>query len=415
MAYKKISSEHFGFQSVLVIAMLGTMAWVESSASTIYILTLVFGLFALCKNWSFPSPVGSMAIICLVCFSAIFISIVNADDIYKFFARLERLLRMFFLPLAILTFLSMKSDPRRDFEVGILISSIVCLLALLKGHLGSPMAGAYNSILLGDFTAYLMCAGCAAFFMRPKGDLFKAALGVATMIFFLCSVEAGTRGAWLAILAILTVFSLWTVAQGIKRFRFSGAMAQNLLLIGFVLLTSISSERVLARLSLVQSDLIGFSSGSDVDTSIGLRFQMWNAAYVMWQENPWIGSGLGDYGLDLRSLMLKAPETISVHFGEAHSIYFEFLATTGLVGLGALLFSVFLYPAIIFAKGHFRNAPNPMNIQGLVLISSFGIFGLSQNWLGRSSISSVYFFLLAFFLANAIRKYSNKSQDRSPS
>ena len=412
MAYKKIFNEHFGSQSFLVIAMLGTMAWVESSASTIYVLTLVLGLFALYKNRGLLSAVGSIALICLVCFAAIFINIVNADDVYKFFARLERLLRMFFLPLVILAFLSLKSDPRRDFEVGILISSIVCLFGLLKGHLGSPMAGAYNSILLGDFTAYLTCAGCTAFFMRPKSDLFKAALGVATMIFFLCSVEAGTRGAWLAILVILTAFSLWTVARGIKRFHFNGAMAQNLLLIGFVLFTSITSDRVLARLSLVQSDLTGFSSGSDVDTSIGLRFQMWSAAYVMWQENPWIGSGLGDYGLDLKSMMLKAPETISVHFGEAHSIYFEFLATTGVIGLGALLFAVFLYPAVIFTKGYFQNALNPMNIQGLVLISTFGIFGLSQNWLARSSISSVYFFLLAFFLANAIRECSGKAQDR---
>jgi len=162
------------------------------------------------------------------------------------------------------------------------------------------------------------------------------------------------------------------------------------------------SERVEGRLLEAIANLSGFRDGTDRDTSVGLRFQMWESAIHMWRENPIFGSGLGDYGFDLHRLMIENPVIISTHFGEAHSLYMEILATTGALGFSGLIFAAFAYPVWVFLRAYRSDPSSSMPIQGLVLVASFGVFGLSQNWLSRSSLSSVYFFLLAFFLAHTL-------------
>jgi O-antigen ligase len=150
-----------------------------------------------------------------------------------------------------------------------------------------------------------------------------------------------------------------------------------------------------------------FFSGGDPNTSVGYRLQMWGAAYDMWIANPLLGSGLGDYSRDLAEMIRLGQSSMNAHFGEAHSLYFEFLGTTGLLGFMTLMAGIFVLPLLTFlgvgrGGGLLRLLDSPASLHGVCLVIAFSSFGISQNWLGRSSISSVYFLCLALFLAAVV-------------
>jgi O-antigen ligase len=112
--------------------------------------------------------------------------------------------------------------------------------------------------------------------------------------------------------------------------------------------------------------------------------------------------------------MIRLESTsIGSHFGEAHSLFFEFLATTGVVGLAMLLACMVIFPSMLFMgwrrPGGIKNLiKSPASLHGLCLILTFSSFGISQNWLGRSSITSVFFLLLALLWADVVRERQNE-------
>jgi len=379
------------------------MAWTQGWASLLYIVATLWALLLLLLTRGAEArQVTATAWVFLLAFSLLALSIINADDIPKFFARLERSLRVLFVPLVMIVFLSMRGSFERAFNFALLCAACVAGMNWVLLPEGTSLTGAYNSIVLGDFMSYLSCAALTSFYLRRPLDLIKLAHGVATLVFILCSIESGTRGAWLAVLIVIAGLFVFDLSRQSQERGSRASIWFNYLFVTLVALLVSQSERVEGRLLEAIANLSGFRDGTDRDTSVGLRFQMWESAIHMWRENPIFGSGLGDYGFDLHRLMIENPVIISTHFGEAHSLYMEILATTGALGFSGLIFAAFAYPVWVFLRAYRSDPSSSMPIQGLVLVASFGVFGLSQNWLSRSSLSSVYFFLLAFFLAHTL-------------
>jgi O-antigen ligase len=267
--------------------------------------------------------------------------------------------------------------------------------------------GAYNSILFGDFSAYLACAaGAAAVGARNRPAmalLFLVSAGLSTY----ASVMSGTRGAWIGLyLGLLFLLVVWLFSV----FRHSrSALPLSLSVFGGVLLVLLFSlHPVVSARSLDAFQTFGdFFFGGNPNTSVGYRLQMWEAAYKIWLINPVLGSGLGDYSRDLSEMIRLGKSAMNAHFGEAHSLYFEFLGTTGLLGLMALMAGMFVCPLLTFlgvgrGGGLLRLLDSPASLHGVCLVIAFSSFGISQNWLGRSSISSVFFLCLALFLATVV-------------
>jgi O-antigen ligase len=394
----------FGIIAGLLFLLPITMGTVASTASAIFIVLFVMALIQPRQNWKPTEKYEWLLIILFICtFAAVLLSFINADDMRMSVRRLERVLRIIgFIPIYFL----LKNLPQllaRYFNYGIVAAGPVMLIVALFGeHEFSRADGAYNAILFGDY-ASLIAVICLVLALLGKDSKW---FRLVAFIAFLCASQAAimseTRGAYLAIpvagVLVALFFVISTAASKKHLLLKLGAFA----LVGALLcVLAINSPQLKLRIERTVAEFNGYISGDDTETSVGLRFQMWEASVRMWQKHPIIGSGLGDFSIDLQKQMDTGESKMTEHFGEAHSLYFEFLGTTGSLGFLMILLSMFLVPAYLFLKKIRHAGKDQAFIAAiaLVFISAFMVFAISQNWLGRSSITSVYFIGLALFLA----------------
>lgn len=388
------------------------MGVVPSAASTINILLLLLAVFWACPAWKELSTKEKiLCYLMLTFFLAATVSFVNSEDLPKSWSRLERLLRVLaFIPIYMLL-KKLDLDLTKPLTYGFLAAGPVLFIVGTLGSEGGRASGAYNPILFGDFAAFVAALLFAVLVFKQTSLKFK----VFSTVSLLCAIQAmilsGTRGAWLGLgvstLAIVLIF-LFHGGYLIQRFQTRIlAVFLAVILITPVILTN---QSVPSRTIGAFEEFRSYVSGGNSSTSVGLRLQMWEAGIKMWQKHPLIGSGLGDYSTDLAKMIASGESKMTDHFGEGHSLFFEFLGTTGTLGFMTCLFSLFLYPLWLTKSILKQQTDLFIPVATVVTILSFAAFGISQNWLGRSSITSVYLVFLAIFIYSVSRRSAGTNQ-----
>jgi O-antigen ligase len=116
---------------------------------------------------------------------------------------------------------------------------------------------------------------------------------------------------------------------------------------------------------------------------------MWDVAISVWKEHPVIGTGPGDFDEDLQATQAKGIYSkIDVH-SSVHNIYLQALVTTGMFGFLVLCFSLIILPFWLFYRAN-RGRINVAALGGMITITAFAIFGLSESWILRSPVVAVY-------------------------
>lgn len=234
------------------------------------------------------------------------------------------------------------------------------------------------SLLMG---AISLVAGIYYFQYRrqPYYWLALVAFGAA-FLGFLASLLSGTRGGWVAI-PFLTLLLL----PATKNLITSKIRNIALLLIALFVIAIIAypASGVWVRLVAIFDDIYQYFVNNEADTSLGTRFELWRAGWVMFIEHPLMGVGEASMQEKLASLTAKE---IAYDGGiivpQLHSDIIDTLARRGLVGFFSL---VFLYAsfASAFAKKMLQANDNVrfhlLAISGLMVVIGFFDFGLSQS------------------------------------
>ncbi len=92
--------------------------------------------------------------------------------------------------------------------------------------------------------------------------------------------------------------------------------------------------------------LVGIiAARSQTDESLVVRWQLLQAAWVMWKTAPWFGVGLGNFLIALPHHLVNR----SIYFLQpVHNIYFLWIVETGLIGLGFMVFGSWFYVRLVY-------------------------------------------------------------------
>jgi O-antigen ligase len=370
---------------------------VTSSTLALLFLISLFHIGTWKRDWKTLSVVEHYFLAGLLLYTLSgFLSWFNNADHYEYIKQMGRYLR-FAATVPVYLYLRGRSiNLSRWLLAGVAVSGFVYLAFALHSYLINPdipAASGYHHITFGD-AAMLNAGIIAAMLISMRFAPWLRYLLIASMLCALyASILSQARGAWIAMPVYLVLFGIYSVrVGGIKKWVLALAL--------FALLAALSpmDNIMVKRYHEATQEINEFFSGEQFDTSIGGRLAMWDVALDVWRENPLLGTGLGDYDNDLvRYQQAGRYTTIDVH-GSVHNIYIQTLSTTGLFGFVAALFAIILLPLRLFMFS--ADWSHPLALAGIVLVVSYSLFGLSESWILRAPVVSMYMVYMAILASS---------------
>lgn len=215
-----------------------------------------------------------------------------------------------------------------------------------------------------------------------------------------------TRGAWIAIPVFLFLVILAMKAMPPKKKMSVFVLALILLAWG-----AYSNDIVQSRVAVALSDLKHYMAGDDLNTSLGQRFQLWRASWILFKENPLFGVGLERFHGVVQELVAQHMITqVAAAQPHSHNDLLFHMASLGLFGALAAQ-AVYFVPAFYFA----RTISNPdretrtVAAMGLMLTLGFFIFGLTDVMFYWSISYTFYSIVLAALFAHLVKRTASSS------
>ena len=300
---------------------------------------------------------------------------------------------------------------------GAMVAAITALVEIAGQPPGFRASGATHPIIFGNLAlamGAMSLAGTGWFRARARWLIVLPV--TAAFCGLLASLLSHARGGWVAV-PLLTLIFVWYARRFVSPLQRWSAVA----LLAAVVLASywIPATGVKNTVDRTITNVAGYLQ-SDTDdetrgTSIGSRFEMWQAAWRIYRDNPVFGVGWGHYKRNAQSLVDKGerhPSTAT--WGHPHNQFLSAMANGGTIALIAIVL-LFLVPAGLFIRCiKAENTPNAQRLAlaGLLLITAFIAFGLSEAIFERICPVSFFSFYMAALFA-AIRTQPDTAENRS--
>jgi O-antigen ligase len=199
----------------------------------------------------------------------------------------------------------------------------------------NPYAGYLGYIL--PVAAGLALAGWGFWRRRGRGRdlLIGATCGAVSLALALGIVLSWSRGSWIALVAALGAVVWLRERRPVRAAALAGLVLAALLLVGAA---GWLPPELSGRLSGLGGYLVAPNPArteiTDENFAVLERLAHWQAGVRMFEEHPWTGVGIGNYGAAYER---HAPAHWYDALGHAHNVFLNFMAEMGLLGLAAFL------------------------------------------------------------------------------
>ncbi|MGF6634835.1 ADP-heptose:LPS heptosyltransferase [Paraburkholderia sp. MM6662-R1] len=256
---------------------------------------------------------------------------------------------------------------------------------VIPGRLGNSFT---NPIPFGDTALLLGFLSIVSITRGRRARITEVAIKIAAFLLGgYASYLSGSRGGWIAVALLVwtTVGGRHWLARRRARITLSCAIVAFFVALG-------STSMVRQRVDATVSDIKAMQQGK-IDTSLGLRLQLWRASALLYSRHPAFGVGRGRLEEALNELAQRGEAPRAIVNAGAHSEFFSTLSQMGTVGVAALLllyvgtFTPF-WRNRLSADGEIATA----SYLGLAVVGSTIIFGLTIDAL--TLVMSAAFFAL---------------------
>ena len=275
-------------------------------------------------------------------------------------------------------------------------------------QMGRPR-GATHPILFGNLSLAMGVMAFAGIAWFRKRASWQIALPLLALVMGItASFLSGSRGGWVALPALI-IISLWFIRNTIPK--------NALLVVAIVLIVTpivayfVPQTKVAERIDFTIDNIKAYHD-SAIDspyrtTSIGGRFEMWQAAWSIFVDNPTLGVGWGNYQVNAKKMVdqgLRHPK--AAKHGHPHNEYLSVLASGGLLGLLALLFLLAIPLRYFFLATRSDSiSMRSLGIAGVMLVVAYAHFALSEAIFERSLPVTFYAFYITVIAALIARQY----------
>ncbi|NOQ15629.1 MAG: hypothetical protein GQ581_01065 [Methyloprofundus sp.] len=304
----------------------------------------------------------------------------------------------------------------KPFVMGILIGAVaVGLLAVYQCYYidESNVHGFVIKISFGNISLLLGMMSLASWFLIDSVYYKKIFFISCLLAFFLgltASILSGSRGGWVALPFFIVLFFWHFPMQKLYK------LVSVLLLVSILVGTYYANDNVKLRVDLVSKEFNHYFSTENIGnskelqvSSVGLRLEVWRAAWLMFTENPLVGVGSGEFNNALQE-KIEAGEVANIFiFDHAHSVPIHLLAITGIVGfIGyCVLYVGLLYYFYRSFMSSSNNELQYLSFLGLMLVGASLVFGLTNYSFGHQ-VNVVFFAVMVVGIAGMISALENQ-------
>ena len=352
-------------------------------------------------DWRCMVPKKGLLVAVAAIWAVVIISSLLSADIWRgmkiFFDHYLYRMMPFFIVL-----LCVREKKKLILLMGILVISIV-----INGMLGigqsviniGKYAGTHSGIIhymmqatILTMTIPMLFVGC----MRLDDRKWKLVSGVALVIAFVALIFNGRRGAWIALAAALPFISFLAVKSKVKWFL--GMAVVVLMAVGIFC----SSPALMSRFNSI--DNAGEQSRVE-------RFLLWRSSVMMFEDNPVLGVGPGQFGRMYREKYIL-PEAKERELGHAHNIFFNMFAECGAIGgIAFCLFWIYLVALSLYNYHRTKNLA-----YRAIFSAAMGIIlhGMTEYTWGATLTMKFFWFVLgiAFAWINLTEKKETQFKGR---
>lgn len=227
------------------------------------------------------------------------------------------------------------------------------------------------------FGAYLLMiiSILTAFTLRERAVKKRTVFAVILLSLLLCLALTYSRGAWVSLAAIVLGLTLFYD----KRFGL-------LFLLVPVVLAFYHGQVAERFLSLFSGE----------DTSVDLRFALWESTMAMIEEHPLLGVGWGAYFLAYPDYNFFIQEEGVLIF-HAHNMYLNMLAEVGIPGGMAFLLAFFAQGILCWRNYRHGNDSftKSMGLGGVLMVMALSVISMGDHVLFSRSVSFCFWSLSA--------------------
>lgn len=393
-------SNHFGNLSVFLFFSL--VLTTKSGHSIAIVLALLASLLSISK-WKFNKITKEILLASLfIAFLGLFWSH-TFDGLLTFSLKGDYILRYGLGIFLLIGFWKIKINPRSIFY-GIAVGSIIAgILAIFQYKAIGRAQGFTNAIRFGDLSILmgliLLSASMVQFFSKKERLFFAAA----SFCGLLASILSLSRGGWPILITIPFIF-FYLLDKNKKIKLFFGLLLVPLFFI------FINLPPVKYRIQEASEQVNGYFHENEkyVNTSLGVRLELWKTAFLMGQEKPL--TGWGDKNITAGRLeyvekSIAAPAIMK--YNHAHNDFLEMWVRRGVIGIIALI-SIYSIPIILLFISRKKNKNSTSElasinkfllISGFLIYSGYFIFGLSDVFFTFVIGHNFYLFSLIFLLS----------------
>lgn len=315
--------------------------------------------------------------------------------------------------LAVPIYLMLKDAGQRTATVlqySLPLGALSALALSLMSYKGGRVSSYFlDPIHLGDLA--LMLGFLSLFSInwtgpdRPRLLLLKLAGWAAGIV---VSILSGSRGGWLAIpVLLIALIALRSRERLLGRMAAFFATIVVAAIAGYFLIDSIHQ-----RAGDFINDLSALSQGK-MDTSLGIRLQLWKAALYLFWQHPLFGVGPDGFAQMMAPLSQSgfiSEIAAELGRGEVHNDILASMARLGVFGLLSIL-AIYLVPLTFFLKtvrstDSLKRGAAQM---GVCLVLGFVIFGLTVETINMKMVAAFYSLTVAVLLAAATNIHETNS------
>ncbi|MGC3819740.1 O-antigen ligase family protein [Acinetobacter sp. G11] len=331
----------------------------------------------------------------------------HTSELYKF--QFIYTLFFLFLPALILNTKFCSEVFFKIINITVLISIPFNIYINLSSHFDRDLiAKELNPVILYDYSliAISLLTFCYGFYKKNKTAYIFIFL---SLINILLICLHGTRGAWLGIpIIFLIVFIIFYKKNFLKILTIFGV---SLLLIAIVLM--IPNNPIQTRLQALKSDEYNIVHNQNYNTSVGTRLSLWELSLEKFKEAPLTGIGIVQFKEDICELNRQGKiGECTIH---AHNIFFQILATQGLLGILALL-TLLLLPLQFFIQSLRKNSNNEeirlLCCAGISFIVYIIICGLTDFYFYAPRQTILYYLVIFTLMSLILKNLQHESSNR---